>query len=380
MRILVVIYEFPPIGGGGGRAAQDICLELVKRNHEIRILTAHLKGLPRQENLEGIHITRIPSARRVPYKADLLAMSGFVVAGVWAGLRHIRAWKPDVIHVHFAVPSGPVARVLSHLTNTPYVLTAHLGDVPNGVPEKTENWFRWFYPFTPAIWRDATRVIAVSEYTRELASRRYPVNIQVIPNGADLRHLDPGEIRVGDPPKIIFAGRFMHQKNPLQVVRTLAQLEHLSWKCVMLGDGPLRPSVMEEIRILGLEDRVTAPGWVTPEEVIQWFSRSDILFMPSLAEGLPVVGVQSLAMGLSIVASQIGGFIDLIDEGKNGYLIDPENPNGFASRLEGLLSDTTQLQAFRLASRQKAGHFDIVKVAGAYEALFLSVIQQKQNQ
>jgi glycosyltransferase involved in cell wall biosynthesis len=146
---------------------------------------------------------------------------------------------------------------------------------------------------------------------------------------------------------------------------------------MMLGDGPLRQSVLKEIQISGLEDRITAPGWVTPEEVIQWFSRSDILFMPSFAEGLPVVGVQSLAMGLSIVASRIGGFIDLVDEGKNGYLIGHENPKGFVNRLEELLSNPAQLQAFRLSSRKKAYHFDIEKIAEAYEDLFLSVIQQE---
>ena len=64
-----------------------------------------------------------------------------------------REWKPDLIHVHFAVPAGALAWILRRLTGIPYVLTAHLGDVPGGVPEKTGRWFRWIYPFTPPIWK-----------------------------------------------------------------------------------------------------------------------------------------------------------------------------------------------------------------------------------
>jgi len=373
MRILVVIYEYPPVGGGGGRAAQDICQELALHNHEIRVLTAHIKGLPKQETLISLHIRRISSARRFPYKAGLLAMSGYVIAGFWASLRYLRTWKPDIIHAHFAVPSGPVAWALSRLSGIPYVLTAHLGDVPGGVPEKTARWFRWIYPLTVSIWRDAARVVAVSEFTRCLALDHYPVEIEVIPNGVDLRHLEPGPIQVGKPPLIVFAGRFMHQKNPVQVIQTLSQLKHLEWNCVMLGDGPLYQSVRREIKSAGLEDRFFLPGWVAPEEVIQWFDRADLLFMPSYAEGLPVVGVQSLAMGLCIVASRVGGFIDLVDEGQNGYLVDIQNPGGFVPYLEELLTNPARLKTFRLASRKKAEQFDIRKIARDYEKIFQSV-------
>ncbi|MBN1147694.1 MAG: glycosyltransferase family 4 protein [Anaerolineales bacterium] len=376
MRIMAIIYEFPPLGGGGGSAARDICQGLAKRGHEIHVLTAHMKDLPRQENSPGVSVFRIPSGRKEPYRAGLSTMAGFVAAGLVAGLSHVRKWRPDIIHVHFAVPSGPVAWALSKLSKAPYVLTAHLGDVPRGVPEKTDKWFRWIYPFTPKIWRDASRVIAVSEHTRQLALQNYPVNIQVIPNGVNLEQLNPGEIRAGAPPRIIFAGRFMPQKNPLQLVQTLASLKQLDWECIMLGDGALRDQVAQQVKELGLEERFSLPGWVSPEEVIQWLGRSDILFMPSLSEGLPVVGVQALAMGLALVASRVGGFVDLVDDGKNGYLVAPEKPDGYQRALVELLSAPDRLQSFRERSREKAACFDIDHVVASYERLFLEVIEE----
>jgi glycosyltransferase involved in cell wall biosynthesis len=371
MRILILIHEFPPVGGGGGRVAQDISQALVRRGHEVAILTAHLKGLPRQENVGGVQVIRIPSLRRQSYRADMAAMAAYIVAGLWAGCRLIRRWRPDVIHVHFAVPAGALAWALSRLTRVPYVLTTHLGDVPGGVPDKTSGWFRWLLPFTPPIWKAARYVTAVSEFTRQLALQHYPVDIRVVPNGVDLQSLKPEKIAIQDPPVIVFAGRFVPQKNPLQIVATLAGMQDLSWRCAMLGDGPLLKEVKQAIGRYGLEGRFTLmDGWVTPEEVIARFSKSDILFMPSLSEGLPVVGVQALAMGLAIVAGRVGGFLGLVEQGKNGFLCAPDDRAGLEAALRTLLADKSTLLSARSESRRLAERFDLLRIVDTYEAIF----------
>lgn len=373
MRILVIIHEFPPIGGGGGRAAYDICTALASYGHEIIVLTAHMRGLPFDEIRNGVRIVRVPSFRTEVFRATFGVMLAYVLAGFWAGLRLIRLQRPDVIHAHFAVPAGSLAWLLSVLTGIPYVLTAHLGDVPGGVPEKTNIWFRWIMPFTHLIWNRAKKVIAVSQFTRELALVNYQVDIDVVPNGADVKHLLPVEIIINHPPRLVFAGRFVTQKNILTIVQVLSQLKDLDWRCAMLGDGPLFEDVKMEIQRNGLEDRFELPGWITPQEVLQWFSQSDILFMPSLSEGLPVVGVQALANGLALVVSDIGGFKDLVDEGENGHLIEYYDIAGFAAKLRLLLTDPEKLYKYRLQSLQKALEFDNEGIGRSYEAIFSSL-------
>jgi glycosyltransferase involved in cell wall biosynthesis len=375
MRILTLIHEFPPIGGGGGRAAYDICKGLAARGNQVTVLTAHMQGLPFEEFRDGIHLVRISSYRRETFGASFFTMLAFIISGLWTGYRLIRLERPDILHTHFAVPSGALAWILSILTGTPYILTAHLGDVPGGVPEKTGKWFRWIKPFTYPIWKHAKKVVAVSEHTRQLALRHYPVNVQVIHNGADVRSLSPSNIKLNKPPRLVFAGRFMPQKNPFAIIQILAQLKDLDWKCSMLGDGPLFEDVKREIQKAGMGERFDLSGWVTPEVVLSRFSESDILFMPSLSEGLPVVGVQALAAGLAIAASDIGGFLDLVDNGVNGYLIDVRDVPGFTRALREMISNPEVLFRFREASVKKSHQFDIQKIVDQYQSVLREVVK-----
>ncbi len=378
MRILVVIHEFPPIGGGGGRAAYDICANLARHGHEIVVLTAHMQGLPLEETLDGIRIIRIRSFRTEAFRATFFVMLAYILGGLWAGLRLIRHFRPDIIHTHFAVPSGALAWALSVLSGIPYVLTAHLGDVPGGVPEKTGAWFRWLMPFTHPIWQRAKRVVAVSEFTRQLALKHYNVNIEVIPNGADVELLSPGEIRINQPPRLVFAGRFVPQKNPFAIIQILSEIKDLSWHCAMLGDGPLFEEVRMEIDRKGMRERIDLPGWITPPEVLDWFSKSDILFMPSFSEGLPVVGVQALAKGLALVVSDIGGFLDLVEDGRNGFLIQTEDHQKFEEVLRSLVLDPKYLANCRRASLQKAYAFDITRITEQYQSIFYEIVVRGQ--
>lgn len=375
MRILVLSHEFPPVGGGGGHVAKDLCQGLSNLGHEIKILTADLLGGIHEE--DGIsekeyELIRIPTLRRDPSRANILAMASYIIISVIRGFLLIKRWKPEVIHVHFAVPAGAAAWMLSKMTGIPYVLTAHLGDVPGGTPEKTDRWFRLVKPFTYPIWNDANQVIAVSQFTRSLAQNHYQVPIKVIHNGVDTSLFDSGKIIVHQPPRIVFAGRFVPQKNPIFVIQALAEINEHAWDLVMLGDGPLFQETKKEANKHGLENRVEFPGWVHPDDVKKEFQRSDILFMPSLSEGLPVVGVQALASGLAFVVSDIGGFKDIVEQGKNGFRVPLEEPDFkelFVIRLSEMIVNKDKLILFKKSSVRLAEKFDIKNITKKYDLI-----------
>jgi glycosyltransferase involved in cell wall biosynthesis len=368
LRILVLNYEYPPVGGGGGQASADLARALADRGHSIQVITAGLPGLAARAEEHGVSVRRVATGRRSRFRASFLVMAGYLGGALLPALRLARSWKPDVIHAHFAVPTGALALVVSRLTGAPYVLTAHLGDVPGGVPEKTGRWFRWVYPFTGPIWRGAAAVAAVSEYTRGLAAQHYPVPIVVIPNGVPIGKAD--SVRpCGQPPRIVFVGRFQPQKNLLFLVDTLGEVRDLGWRCTLVGDGPLRSQVEQRIAGLDLTARIELTGWVAPEEAARRLSEADLLLMPSLSEGLPVVGIQALSHGLAIVASRVGGLAELVEDGANGWACDPGDAAGFRAALRASLEDPQRLLRMKQASKSMAVRYDIRRVAEAYEAL-----------
>lgn len=372
MRILVLSHEFPPIGGGGGRVAQDLACGLVARGHAVTILSAGMRGLPAEEIIGGARLLRLPAQRKNAFAASLAEMANFDRLAVTHGLSLIRRWRPQVIHAHFAVPAGAAAFLLSRLSGIPYILTAHLGDVPGAVPEKTEAWFRLLAPLTPPIWNNAARVIAVSEFTRALAQKYYRAPMTVIPNGVDFAALPPRQA-APEVPRIVFAGRFVETKNPGHLVQALARLRALPWQATLLGDGPLLAALRRQVAETGLAERITLPGWVTPAQVLAEFARSDLLALPSRAEGLSVVGVQALAMGLALVLGAAGGNLELVADGENGFLFPPGDLDALTAALRHLLADPAALKSAQQRSRALAQKFDLNVILAQYEEVLSAV-------
>ena len=378
MKILVLIHEFPPVGGGGGPIARDLSLQWVKAGHQVRIVTARFGDLPYRENIEGLEVIRLDCHRTEAFRAKMKAMIGYIIAASKYCCFNCKDFQPDLIHVHFAVPNGPAAMLAAKKMNVPYVITAHLGDIPGASPEKTKKWFSYIQPFTPPIWKKAARVIAVSDFSKRMALNSYNVPIDVIPNGIDYEKIRNPRIEPHKTPQIVFAGRFVPQKNLQQIVKTLTLLKDLEWNAVLIGDGQDKEVLLDRVKAEGLEGRIEFPGWKTPEEVIDIFHHSDILFMPSLTEGLPVTGIQGMASGLALLLSNAGGNPEIIREGSNGFIHDPDDTEGFAGDLRTLLTDPELLLKMRKNSLEQAAAFDIRKTADDYLKVFEEVLENKK--
>ena len=366
MKILVLCYEYPPIGGGGGRVAAQVAASLARRGHEVRVLTAGMRHLPRRETRDRVEVLRPPSFRRREDTCSVPEMALYLASNLFPVLREARNWRPDVIHAHFAVPTGPLALAAKMFTGIPYVLTAHLGDVPGGVPEQTDHLFRFLGPFVSPVWRGARRVTAVSRFVAGLANKAYGVAPIVIPNG--VRQIAHNEMRVHSPRRIVMAGRLSIQKNPLLAMEALALIKEMDWSLDVVGDGPLKSDMRALAEELGIGERVTQHGWISSDRVAQLMAEADILLMPSLHEGLPMVAIEALQHGLAIVGSRIAGMRDIVEEGVNGFLCEL-SPAAFAQKLREVLADGEMLEKMRRASHELAGEFDLEKTVTAYEGV-----------
>lgn len=367
LNILVLCYEHPPVGGGGGRIATQIAQKLAARGHSVRFLTGNLsppRTLPKHENLNGIQILRVPAPRRLPDTCTVPEMAAYLLWALPHALREIKRAKPDVIHAHFAVPTGALAYTLHRLTGLPYALTAHLGDVPGGVPEQTDSLFRWVMPFTRPIWHRAAKATAVSSFVAGLAQKAYGIRPAVIPNG--IPTLPPEPDWSAGAGEILFAGRLSIQKNPLLALEALALIQDVRWRFHIVGDGPLRQACEAFATHAGILAQVHFHGWLDSSALAALRRRCSLLFIPSLSEGLPMVAVEALADGMAIVGTDIPGLHDVVEPGRNGLLC-PRTPQAMASALRKLLTNPKKLLAFRQASRAKARNFLLEDIVVQYD-------------
>jgi glycosyltransferase involved in cell wall biosynthesis len=370
MKILVIIYEYPPVGGGGGRIAADLCRVLARRGHDLRVLTSRVGALPAHERSDGVAVLRRFAFRQRADRCTIPEMAGYVLAQLPSACALAAGWRPDVLHAHFAVPSGAVTLPAAWLTRTPYVLTAHLGDVPGGVPDQTDRVFRWIKPLTVPIWKRAAAVTAVSDYTRDLVVAAYGVPVETIRNGVDLARVVPSPREPHNPPQLVWVGRCNAQKNLGFLAEWLHRAADCAWHMHVIGDGDERPALVARVRDLGLSEQVTFHGWLHEKQVNELLRRSDILLLPSLSEGLSLVGINSLAHGLAVIASRIPGNADLVRPGYNGYLCELNDAEGFAAALRSLLADAERLARMKSASRAQAQAFDLDRSAARYERIY----------
>jgi len=375
LRILVLNYEYPPLGGGGGSFAAALCAQMVKMGHSIRVVTGYYRGLPRVEVRDGVTIYRPRSWRRHQHTCGVGEMGLFLLTGFFPALRQTLTWRPHLLQAHFAVPTGVLSWVIRLLTGVPYVLSTQLGDVPGGVPDQTDHLFKWLKPFTVPIWRAAAQVTVPSRHIRALAQPSYPgVPMEVVHNGISLEGQALSPVASHQPVRLIFAGRFSPQKNLRFLIKVLQQVKDLGWRLELLGDGPEMPLIRAQVNLAGLARRVHFHGWVAPEKVAAIMSQGDILVLPSLAEGLPLVGVQALAAGLAILGSDIGGVVEVVRSGLNGFLCPANDTDGFAGALRVMLTTDGLLPKMKAASRSLAEAFAIPNIAAQFQGIFQRVV------
>ena len=374
LRILTLCYEWPPVGGGGGRAGKDIAEGLAKRGHLVRVQTIRFGESPRFTREQEVEIYRTRGFRRRADRCSPAEMAGYIVTSGLPILRHLREFRPDVIHAHFAVPTGVLAFPSSLIGRCPYVLTAHLGDVPGTIPEQTDHLFNWIQPFVRPIWRNAAAVVGVNQFVARLAQSTYGRKVEVIPNGIWLGDRQALFEPSADQPRFIFVGRLNSQKNLRFLPPIFALIKNLPWSLTIVGDGDERAILENNFHQAGLGDKVTFRGWLDRTQVEAALLNSDIFLMPSTVEGLSVAALEALKFGLIILGSDIPGLRDCVELGKTGYLLPLTQPDQWIKTLKALILDRNQRLVMRHTAWHYAAKFDIESVAKQYEALFCRVV------
>jgi len=366
VRILAVIHEYPPIGGGAGMVLDALSKELVKLGHEIDIVTALYQDLPEHETLDGVQIHRVPCGRRSQIAPSIAELLGYVRAAPKYALSLIARRDYDLIYGTCILPGGIVARKLHKATALPYILTTSGSDVPGHNPKKFGLAHRLMLPIWRRVVRDATAVTCQSEYLAGRIRSAFggPVpNLQIIPNGIDTESIRPRPMEEREK-RILAVGRIEEAKGYQYLIEAMVGLD-TDYRLEIVGDGPY----LETLK--GLAERLNVPvvfhGWIDKSTGLlkELYETSSIFAHPSLAENFPTVVLEAMLAGLPIVATDDTGAREVA--GEACVAVAMEDIEALSAVLARLCVDAQERQRLRNLGRERVeNEFAWTKVAEDY--------------
>ena len=282
--------------------------------------------------------------------------------------RELRRRGTAHLHNHFANSAATVGLLASRLLGIRWSFTMH------GISETD-------YPAGLMLGRKieaADLVVCVSWFGRaqgmRLVDPREWEKMHVVRCGLPFDRI-PLKSATAGKKTIICVGRLSPEKGQAGLLRAFAKVRssHPELRLRLVGDGPERGNLEALARELGISGAVTFTGRLPEEETLAEIARSDLLVLPSFMEGLPIVLMEAMAVGVPVIASRVAGIPELVEDGATGLLFTPSSWGELASGIDRLLGDET-LQV-RLAERAKAkvaAEFDTRKSAAELATLFTS--------
>ncbi len=291
-------------------------------------------------------------ARFVPLKSVRRAISPLRdLAGLVELVRLLRRERPDILHASSS-KAGVLGRIAGRIAGVPIrIFTVHgwAFAAHSGVSSQLYRWAdRFVRPLT-------TVTICVSQRERSAGLAAGTCDADrtvVIPNAVDLEGVPRTKLDGRDLPRIVAVGRLKAPKDFPTLVRALARLEPGSFEALVVGDGPDRQQLEDEIGALGLNARVQLAG--ERSDVPELLAAADVFVLSSSSEGMPVSVLEAMAAGLPVVASRVGGVPEQVTHGETGLLVEPGDADDLAAALARLVQDGELRGRLGAAGRARA--------------------------
>ena len=310
MRIAYIITQSDPIGGASIHV-RDLAQHFQADGHDVVVLVGGQGPFVKQLEERNIPWISIPNmVRDISLIKDFLAYREIHAALV--------DLKPDIVTTHSS-KAGVLGRLAAASLGIPVIFTAHGWAFTEGV-SKTK---RFLYKHIErSMSRFSDKIITVSEYDRQLALQEKVApedKLVTIHNGMpDISpelYADPG----AEPPRIIMVARFDSPKDHATLLKALSELKHLSWNLELVGDGPLLEETKKLASDLGIAKRVKFTG--ATNDVPERLSKAQIFVLSTNWEGLPLTIIEAMRAGLPVIASNVGGCPEAVEDNVNGFLV-----------------------------------------------------------
>lgn len=375
MRLLIINFEYPPLGGGGGVATQHIAEELAQR-HEVHVITTKHTSLMSTETLRGVHVHRVPVlGRRDLPTSTLLSLLSFAPTAFWCGLQLTRRQQFDVINAQFVIPSGIPAALIARIRRRPLVVSFIGGDVydpTKGTSPHRHGVLRWLIR---RIARQASLCTAISEDAKQRALELHHVKCDITVTHLGLKPQTTTAttrqaLRAPTAKSLwVSIGRLIPRKGYRELLHAWQALPtaHL----IVIGSGPLQDSLQRTAHELNLEDRVDFRGFVSETEKAQLLTVADGYVSAAEHEGFGLVFLEAMHAGLPIVATNNGGQTDFLHHETNALLVPPHNPAALSQAITRLMSDAALAHHLGANNKRDVQQFYLPATVARFEAVLL---------
>jgi glycosyltransferase involved in cell wall biosynthesis len=363
-RVVHVTPHYPPFLGGAEKVVEALALSRRARGLEVSVLTSLDRDVSGDSSRTPDFVQRLRSWE---------VANTSIIPGLLSRL--LRLPRRSLIHLHIARAFVPEMVYAAHLLRRiPYVAHLHLDIGPSG---RAGFMLHVYKPLILGrVLRSAAVVVVFTDEQRSDVASRYGINparIRVIPNGVDenFRYSEP---RLPHPrPRLLFVGRLTVQKNLPLLFHALDGISD-GFETTLVGEGELQDELKATVNDLHLRN-VRFYGRADGAELRELYRNADVFVLPSEREGMPLVLLEALAMGLPVVATDIPGNREIIFHGQNGALTPLGNPSALRQALLNITGDPDTYRRMSEVSRRLAEKYSWETAITEFEQLYAKIYE-----
>jgi glycosyltransferase involved in cell wall biosynthesis len=362
LKILMLNYEFPPLGGGASPVSYEIAKGYVKLGHSVDVVTMGFKDLPSYEVKDGINIYRVKCLRSKKEICHPWEQLTYIISAKKFLKKHMKTHTYDINHTHFIIPTGIIALWLKKKYNLPYIITSHGSDVPGFNTDRFKQLHKFTGPILRKVCKNAKIIIPLSQYLNTLIKENIgEYKVRVIPNGVYIDKFQPKAKK-----KIILStGRLLPRKGFQYLIKAVSNKDY-NYEVHIAGDGPM----MQELRALAEESKtkIVFHGWMdnNSKEYKQLLEEASIYVLASEKENASIALLEAMSAGCAIITSSISGCPETI--GNSGLIVEAKNSEQIRDAIESLVNNPKKMQRLeKLARKRIIKMFDWNKIIKEYE-------------
>lgn len=396
-RIALISSSYHPYPGGVEEHTRNVARELRSAGHHVVVWTVDRGERLGIRDLESVEVRYLATPLPAGTPRGLLRFANQLPRALWQWARAFRSFRPEVLHVQCFGPNGIYALLLHHLTRAPLVVSAHGETFMDEHDVFSKSWL--LREGLARALRDASAVTGCSTLVLEDLRRRFGLDAGVVvPNGVDLEEAntpvsaDPATPTTaeGVPSSTsdaqsgaltIFAlGRLVRVKGFDLLIRAFARAAlPPGSRLVIGGDGPELERLQSLARESGVASRCDFPGRLDRAAVISHMSEASIAVVPSRVEAFGIVALEVWRAAVPLVATTNGGPADIVTDGVDGLLVDPEDIERFATVLERLAADPKLQRRLGVAGRESVTAYTWRRTAADYETIYQEVVSRPRH-